>query len=86
MSLNVGEVNKNGQQVTEKTALKSSTHAFAKVWMMKCTRCGYEYGANGCDAHIRRCPSVIEGVQLKILENKKYNFSMPNFTEWRITT
>ena len=60
-AMDVNEINKNGQLIVEKTNLKSSTHAFAKVWLMKCTKCGHEYGANGCDAHIRRCPNCDRG-------------------------
>ncbi|OGO78901.1 MAG: hypothetical protein A2Y23_05115 [Clostridiales bacterium GWB2_37_7] len=55
--MNVGESNKNGQKLIEKTANKSTTHSFAKIWVLQCSKCGAEYGSNSCDAHIRKCPN-----------------------------
>jgi hypothetical protein len=54
--MKVGEANDNRQELVRKTNDPSTTHPFAKIWVMKCQRCGREYGSNSCDAHIRRCP------------------------------
>jgi predicted Zn-ribbon and HTH transcriptional regulator len=51
-----GEVNINQQELVRKTEASSTSHPFAKIWVMRCRNCGYEYGSNGCDAHLRRCP------------------------------
>jgi len=55
--MKVGEKNKNNQQLVLKTDSKSTTHPYAKIWVMRCSRCGNEYGCNSCDAHIRLCPN-----------------------------
>jgi hypothetical protein len=52
--MNVGESNRNGQVLLEKTKRKSSTHPFARIWKMRCSR-GHTYGSNSCDAHERKC-------------------------------
>jgi hypothetical protein len=31
------------------------------VYVLQCSICGYEYGANGSDIHLRRCPSCQGG-------------------------
>jgi hypothetical protein len=54
--MKAGEANGNGQELVRKTDAPSTTHRFAKIWVMRCQKCGREYGSNSCDAHIRRCP------------------------------
>lgn len=54
--IEIGEQNKNKQILMRKTPQKSTTHPFALIWVMRCSRCNHEYGCNGCDAHERRCP------------------------------
>ena len=54
--MNVGEVNRNGQRLLEKTGARSTTHRYATIWRMACGKCGLEYGSNSCDAHDRHCP------------------------------
>jgi hypothetical protein len=51
-----GDANKNKQELIRKTESPSTTHRFARIWVMKCLKCDKEYGSNSCDAHIRRCP------------------------------
>lgn len=53
--MNVGEITRKGQQLIHKTNQSSTTHRFAKIWVLEC-RAGHQYGSNNCDAHIRRCP------------------------------
>ena len=50
----VGTINKNNQMVKEKTNLPG--HANQKVHRMECLDCGHNYGANGYDCHLRKCP------------------------------
>lgn len=52
-----GESNINEQILISRTNTPSNSHRFAKIWVMRCSRCTYEYGCNSCDAHIRSCPS-----------------------------
>ncbi len=54
--MNEGDMNQNGQELVRRTGVRSTTHPFATIWVMRCTVCGREYGCNSCDAHIRRCP------------------------------
>ncbi len=61
LHMRIGDSNSKGQVLIRKTDVKSTTHAFAKVWVMRCGTCGHEYGSNGCDAHIRKCPRCYEG-------------------------
>lgn len=48
-------VNKNGQQLVRKTGAVGN-HPFSRRWVLHCTLCSHEYGANGCDFHLRKCP------------------------------
>ena len=59
--MDVGDINRNGQELRKKTDRPSATHPYATVWLMRCRRCGGEYGSNSCDAHIRRCPRCVPG-------------------------
>jgi hypothetical protein len=51
----IGFTNRNGQRVTAKTSLQGSDHN-QKVYVLTCIECGYVYGANGSDIHVRKCP------------------------------
>jgi hypothetical protein len=55
--MNIDDKNKNGQRLLRKTDKRSTTHPFAKIWVMECLKCGNHYGSNSCDAHNRRCPA-----------------------------
>jgi hypothetical protein len=61
--MEVGDANRNGQELIRKTEGRSDTHRFAKVWVMRCHACNREYGSNSCDAHIRRCPYHDQGAK-----------------------
>ncbi|PYS82981.1 MAG: hypothetical protein DMF67_10615 [Acidobacteria bacterium] len=54
--MKIGETNVNQQELVRKTDKPSTTHDYAKIWVMRCHNCGNEYGSNGCDAHRRQCP------------------------------
>jgi len=59
--MEIGEINRNGQQLMRRTDQRSTTHPFATIWIMLCVQCDVEYGCNSCDAHIRRCPIHEDG-------------------------
>jgi hypothetical protein len=71
-----GFVNRNKQKVIEATGLASSTHPNQRIYHMKCEKCGLEYGANGADIHLRRCPNHDNGTKGEPLPKK----SSPLFT------
>jgi hypothetical protein len=54
--MRIGEANRKHQELVCKTDARSTTHPFARIWVMRCRDCGHKYGCNSCDAHIRRCP------------------------------
>ena len=55
----IGYRNSDGQEVIRKT--ERSGPGSQRVFVMRCTVCGHEYGSYGCDADIRRCPECQEG-------------------------
>jgi hypothetical protein len=55
----IGYRNRDGQEVIRKTGLPGV--AGQRVYVMRCSVCGHEYGAYGCDADIRRCPNCQDG-------------------------
>jgi hypothetical protein len=56
-----GEKNLHGQEVVRKTGARSESHPNQRVYHIRCSKCRHEYGANGCDLHLRRCPSCQGG-------------------------
>lgn len=57
----IGAVNRNGQHLLQDLNRASATHPSAKIYRLRCLFCGHNYGANGCDVHIRKCPECQEG-------------------------
>ena len=55
-----GHVNKNGQQVLRRTDHLGNDHN-QRVYALSCGACGHEYGANGSDIWLRRCPACQGG-------------------------
>jgi hypothetical protein len=56
----LGYTNRNGQVVIEATDLPGNDY-LQKVYVLRCGRCGTEYGANGSDIFQRRCPGCQGG-------------------------
>jgi predicted RNase H-like nuclease len=56
----VGYVNRNRQAVLRATGLPGTDHG-QYVYVLRCGRCEEEYGANGSDIHLRRCPACDGG-------------------------
>ena len=59
-STRTGFVNPRGQVVIRRTELDGNDH-MQKVYQMACSDCGEVYGANGSDAHLRKCPNCQGG-------------------------
>lgn len=51
----VGYANKHDQEVVRDTG-RPGNHHNQTIYVLKCRRCGAEYGANGADIWLRRCP------------------------------
>lgn len=58
----IGAVNRDGQHLLQDLNRTSATHPSAKVCRLRCLFCGHNYGANGCDIHIRKCPACQQGM------------------------
>jgi hypothetical protein len=50
-----GYVNERGQEVLRPTGLPGNDH-MQYVYVLRCSHCANEYGANGSDIFQRRCP------------------------------
>ena len=50
-----GDVNRNDQLLLAQTDTPGTDH-FRRVWNVRCQPCGHEYGLNGSDFHLRKCP------------------------------
>ncbi len=52
-----GYSNENGQIVVRDTGFASDSFPGQRVYHLRCTHCGHEYGANGTDVFKRLCPN-----------------------------
>jgi hypothetical protein len=55
-----GFINVNKQLVLRRTTREGNLPG-QRVYALHCQHCDAEYGANGCDIHIRRCPKCQGG-------------------------
>jgi hypothetical protein len=55
----IGYRNPDGQEVVRKTDVGGPEGQ--RIFVLRCTVCGHEYGAYGIDADIRRCPRCQDG-------------------------
>ena len=55
----VGYRNPEGQEIVRKT--DAGGPEGQRIYVMRCTVCGHQYGAYGIDADIRRCPECQDG-------------------------
>lgn len=55
----IGSRNPDGQEIVKKTD-KGGPEG-QRIYVLRCTVCGHEYGAYGIDADIRRCPACQDG-------------------------
>ena len=56
----IGFRNREGQEVIRKTERAGSAPG-QRVFILHCTVCGYEYGADGVDIYDRLCPNCQDG-------------------------
>ena len=47
------------------------------IYHLRCTHCGHDYGANGTDIHLRRCPSHQNGAKGEPLRDPAPNLFGP---------
>jgi hypothetical protein len=60
VSVQIGEVNRNGQRCCGHRGTSGTDHGqFA--YKVECSYCGHVYGANGSDMHERLCPECQGG-------------------------
>ena len=55
----IGYRNPDGQEIVRKTDVGGPEGQ--RIYVLRCTVCGHEYGAYGIDADKRRCPSCQDG-------------------------
>lgn len=55
----IGDRNADGQEILSKTDRGGPDGQ--RIYVLRCTVCGHEYGAYGIDADIRRCPACQDG-------------------------
>lgn len=55
----IGYRNPDGQEVVRKT--DAGGPQGQRIYVLRCTVCGHQYGAYGFDADIRRCPECQDG-------------------------
>lgn len=55
----IGTRNPDGQEIVRKT--NAGGPDGQRIFVLRCTVCGHEYGAYGIDADIRRCPACQDG-------------------------
>jgi len=56
----IGYYENSNQTVVRQTNL-SGNRPGQRLYVLKCGKCGQQYGANGCDIHFRRCPAYDGG-------------------------
>ncbi|MHB0972261.1 MAG: hypothetical protein ACYC7A_18035 [Thermoanaerobaculia bacterium] len=54
-----GAVNPKGQTVVRDSGIRNR-HS-QRVFVLRCGQCAYEYGAQGCDVFLRKCPRCQDG-------------------------
>lgn len=52
--------NRNRQVVVRDTGLPGNDH-MQRIYVLRCDMCTHEYGANGSDIHLRKCPACQGG-------------------------
>lgn len=55
----LGYRNPDGQEIVRKTDVGGPEGQ--RIYVLRCTVCGHQYGAYGIDADIRRCPACQDG-------------------------
>lgn len=56
----IGFRNREGQEVVRKTD-REGTSPEQRIFVLRCSVCGHEYGCDGCDIYDRLCPKCQDG-------------------------
>lgn len=59
-SVQIGYVNTNRQKCCGHCGIPGTDH-LQRAFKVECLDCGYVYGANGSDMHLRLCPECQDG-------------------------
>jgi hypothetical protein len=60
LTTRIGSINRNSQEVIRRTDLPGSDHR-QRIYVLRCHSCNLEYGANGTDVWLRKCPGCQGG-------------------------
>lgn len=58
--IQIGERNRHGQMLLQRTGRQSETDASANIWILRCQH-GHTYEANSCDFQAHKCPHCMKG-------------------------
>ena len=58
-----GYKNKHGQIVIARTGFPSESFQGQTIYHLRCSHCDHDYGSNGKDIHLRRCPKHQNGIK-----------------------
>ncbi len=56
----IGYTNRNNQRCEGTRGMRGTDHG-QSVYLLRCLNCHHEYGANGSDVHLRKCPACQGG-------------------------
>jgi hypothetical protein len=74
-----GYTNQHGQTVISRTGFPSETFPGQTIYHLRCSHCSHDYGSNGKDIHLRRCPRHQDGARGEPLRTPPPNlFSSEN--------
>jgi hypothetical protein len=66
-----GYENENGQIVVRDTGFASESFQGQRVYHLRCSHCGHQYGANGTDVFKRLCPAHQGGAKGEKLREER---------------
>lgn len=61
ITIEPGVTNASGQTVIRKAGRAADDLPGQSIYVLRCTRCGHEYGEAGIRAHQRKCPKCDNG-------------------------
>ena len=61
VTIEPGTTNSHGQIVVRKAGRAADDLPGQSIYVLRCTRCGHEYGEAGIRAHQRKCPKCDGG-------------------------
>lgn len=70
-----GYTNKHGQIVIARTGFPSESFPGQTIYHLRCGHCRHDYGSNGKDIHLRRCPRHQDGIKESLCGHLRRIFS-----------